>query len=146
MGIDSLTFMKKLLSSLSLALLAPFAFTGCETTGQSALAGAATGAAVGGLLHGRGDQALAGAAIGAGAGALIGHVAKQQRERAYEEGYYAGSGGRPAGYRGYPVGTRTGTYGLVRSPYAPGHLIDVRGIPVGAKVEDPSNGRIFINP
>lgn len=137
--------MKNLIPSLSIALFGVFAFTGCETTGQSALAGAATGAAVGGLLHGRGDQALAGAAIGAGAGALIGHVAKQQRERAYDEGYYAGSGRQP-GYRGYPVAARTSRYGLVRSPYAPGHLIDVRGIPSGAKVEDPSNGRIFINP
>jgi hypothetical protein len=132
--------MKKLIPAISLALVGAFTFTGCETTGQSALAGAATGAAIGGLLHGRGSDALAGAAIGAAGGALIGHVAKRERERAYEEGYYAGSGRR------YPVGRRTGRYGLVRSPYAPGNLIDVTDIPPGAKVVDPSCDRIFINP
>ena len=140
--------MKKFIPAISLALLGAFTFTGCETTGQSALAGAATGAAIGGLLHGRGDQALAGAAIGAASGALIGHVAKQQRERAYDEGYYEGSGNRGGRYYGehYPVGTRTGRYGLVRSPFSPGNLIDVSGIPRGAKVVDPSCDRIFINP
>lgn len=134
--------MKTFIPAISLALVSAFTFTGCETTGQSALAGAATGAAVGGLLHGRGSDALAGAAIGAAGGALIGHVAKQQRERAYEEGYDAGSGRRVR----YPVGRTTGRYGLVRSPYSPNNLIDTRGIPSGAKVVDPSCERIFINP
>ena len=140
--------MKKLIPAISIALLGAFTFTGCETTGQSALAGAATGAAIGGLLHGRGDQALAGAAIGAASGALIGHVAKQQRERAYDEGYNDGSGYRGERYResSYPVGHRTGRYGLVRSPYSPANLLDVSGIPRGAKVVDPSCDRIFINP
>jgi len=134
--------MNKSLFLISLALLCVFSFNGCETTGQSALAGAAMGAAIGGSLHGRGEEALAGAAIGAASGALIGHVAKEQRERAYEEGYYAGSGYRER----YPVGHTTSTPGLVHSPYSPGHLIDVHGIPHGAKVVDPSCDRIFINP
>ena len=34
----------------------------------------------------------------------------------------------------------------VISPYYPYSRIDVRGIPRGAKVEDPSTHRIFINP
>ena len=143
--------MKKFIPAVSLALLGAFTFTGCETTGQSALAGAATGAAIGGLLHGRGDQALAGAAIGAASGALLGHVAKKQRERAYDEGYSDARGDRDdRGYRSYersyPVGYRTSRYGLVRSPYGNGNLIDVSGIPRGAKVVDPSTNRIFINP
>lgn len=152
--------MKRLIPTISLALLGAFTFSGCETTGQSALAGAATGAAIGGLLHGRGDQALAGAAIGAASGALLGHVAKQQRERAYDEGYADARGYRDTrSYRDtrdyrddryydrtYPVATRTGRYGYVRSPYSPGNLIDVRDIPRGAKVVDPSCDRIFINP
>ena len=137
--------MKELIPTVSLALLCTFFFTGCETTGQSALAGAATGAAIGGLLHGRGDQALAGAAFGAASGALIGHVAKQQRERAYDEGY-ADARGYRSSERSYPYGSRTSRYGLVRSPYSPGNLIDVAGIPRGAKVVDPSCNRIFINP
>ena len=140
--------MKTFIPAITIALIGTFTFTGCETTGQSALAGAATGAAVGGLLHGRGSDALAGAAIGAASGALIGHVAKQQRERAYDEGYNDGSGYRGERYResSYPVGRRTGRYGLVRSPYSPGNLIDVSGIPRGAKVVDPSCDQIFINP
>ena len=144
--------MKKIIPAISIALFSAFTFTGCETTGQSALAGAATGAAIGGLLHGRGDQALAGAAIGAASGALIGHVAKQQRERAYDDGYSDARGDRgDRGYRSYerssyPAGYRTGRYGLVRSPYGDGNLIDVSGIPRGAKVVDPSCERVFINP
>ena len=120
--------MKKLIPTVSIALLGAFTFTGCETTGQSALAGAATGAA-----------------IGAASGALLGHVAKEQRERAYDEGYSDARGYRSY-ERSYPVGSRTGRYGLVRSPYNPGNLIDVSGIPRGAKVVDPSCDRIFINP
>ena len=143
--------MKRIIPAISIALISAFTFTGCETTGQSALAGAATGAAIGGLLHGRGDQALAGAAIGAASGALLGHVAKEQRERAYDEGYSDARGySRDRDYRSYersyPVGYRTGRYGLVRSPYGPRNLIDVSGIPRGAKVVDPSCDRIFINP
>lgn len=134
--------MKPLLPIITCALITSFTFTGCETTGQSALAGAATGAAVGGLLHGRGSDALAGAAIGAAGGALLGKVAKHQREAAYEEGYYDGAN---RGAR-YPVGRRTDRYGLVRSPYPPHNLIDVGGFPQGAKVVDPSCDRIFINP
>ena len=143
--------MKKLIPTVSIALLGAFTFTGCETTGQSALAGAATGAAIGGLLHGRGSDALAGAAIGAGAGALLGHAAKRERERSYDSGYHDGRGYREGSYdrsysRNYPVGSRTGRYGLVRSPYSGRNLIDVSGIPRGAKVIDPSCDRIFINP
>ena len=140
--------MKTFIPAISLALLGAFTFTGCETTGQSALAGAATGAAIGGLLHGRGSDALAGAAIGAASGALIGHVAKEQRERAYDEGYSDARGyrGERSYERTYPVGYRTGRYGLVRSPYGDRNLIDVSGIPHGAKVVDPSCDRIFINP
>ena len=144
--------MKKLIPAISLTLVGAFTFTGCETTGQSALAGAATGAAIGGLLHGRGSDALAGAAIGAAGGALLGHAAREERQRGYEEGYYE-SGSRGGRYREsrdygerYPVGSRTGRYGLVRSPYSPGNLIDVSGIPRGAKVVDPSCERVFINP
>ena len=143
--------MKPFIPAVSLALLGAFTFTGCETTGQSALAGAATGAAIGGLLHGRGSDALAGAAIGAASGALIGHVARQERERSYDDGYsdargYRRERGSRSYERSYPTGYRTGRYGLVRSPYGSGNLIDVSGIPRGAKVVDPSTDRIFINP
>lgn len=108
------------------------------------MAGAAAGAAIGGLLHGDGEDALHGAAIGAGAGYLLGKIAQVQREDAYARGYSDASG-----YRGttrYPMGDVTSQRGFVRSPYRPYHLIDVRGIPRGAQVIDPSCERIFINP
>ena len=154
--------MKKLIPTICLLLLVAFAFSGCETSGQNALLGAATGAAVGGALHGRGDQALAGAAIGAAGGYLIGKAVQQDRRRVYSEGYYEGRGDRGDGYRSerdergedrsyheesrYPVGRSTGRYGFVSSPYHPYNRIDVRGIPRGAKVVDPSCDKIFINP
>ena len=131
--------MKRPLSLLLACALVIPAFSGCETPGQSALAGAATGAAVGGLLHGRGDQALAGAAIGAGAGYLLGKAAQHERRRAYDDGYYEDD-------RDLAYAHQAGRPGYVRSPYYPYNTIDVRGIPHGAKVIDPSTGRTFINP
>ena len=145
--------MNKLVPFISLTLLASFAFTGCETPGESALLGAATGAVIGGSLHGRGDQALVGAAIGAGSGYLIGKAVQHERRRAYEDGYYDGRGPDDRDYRDYrddrsryPLGRPTHHPGFVISPYPPYNRIDVRGIPRGAQVEDPSTGRIFINP
>lgn len=117
------------------------AFSGCETPSDTALLGAASGAAIGGLLHGRADQALVGAAIGAGAGYVGGKVVQNERRRSYEEGYYQG---RTA--ENYPVGRPTSTRGMVISPYRPYNLVDVKGIPSGAKVVDPSTNKVFINP
>ena len=149
--------MKKLIPTTSLLLLAAVAFSGCETSGQNALLGAATGAVVGGALHGRGDQALAGAAIGAAGGYLIGKAVQHDRRRVYSEGYYDGRGDRSyddrrddrddrEDYRRYPVGRFTARGGFVTSPYYPYNRIDVRGIPHGAQVVDPSCDKIFVNP
>src|ERR1051325_11077719 len=146
--------MKKFIPIVSLSLLAAFTFSGCETPGETALLGAATGAAAGGLLHRRGDQALVGAAIGAGTGYLVGKAVQHERRRAYSEGYYEGRGDdryrRDDDYvydrERYPVARPTGRYGFVTSPYYPYNRIDVRGIPSGAQVQDPSTGKIFINP
>lgn len=148
--------MKKLFPCVILSLLAAIGFSGCETSGQNAMLGAATGAAIGGALHGRGDQALAGAAIGAAGGYLIGKAVQHDRRRVYSEGYYDGrEDGSGNQYRRgeeryreerYPAGRFTDRAGLVISPYYPYNRIDVRGIPRGAQVQDPSTGKIFINP
>jgi hypothetical protein len=105
------------------------------TPGQKAMAGAAAGAAAGAIATGRGSGALGGAAIGAGAGYLIGRL--QERNR--REAYYEDSGS-------YPVGRPSRRWGFVFSPYYPHNLIDVRGIPRGEQVLDPSVDRVFINP
>ncbi|MDQ3621465.1 MAG: glycine zipper domain-containing protein [Verrucomicrobiota bacterium] len=121
------------------ALLGAFSLSSCETPGQTALLGAGTGAAIGAAS----GHALRGAAIGAGAGYLVGRVVRHDRERAYRAGY------EDRGYeseRRYPVARRSGRYGFVESPYPPYNLIDVRGIPRGERVVDPSTGRIFTNP
>lgn len=115
-------------------------FTGCETTGQTTLLGAGTGAAIAAATD---NSPLGGAAIGAGAGFLVGKLLKYERQRAYEEGYYDRSEGRRD--RGYPVARRSRP-GFVISPYRPYYEIDVRGFPRGARVLDPSNNKIFINP
>ena len=123
----------------SIALLAAvsilgLSFTGCETTGQTTMLGAGAGAAIAAAT----DQSpLHGAAIGAGAGFLLGKLFKYERERAYGPRYYD--------RRDYPVAHRSRP-GFVISPYRPYYEIDVRGFPRGARVIDPSNERVFINP
>jgi hypothetical protein len=119
----------------SLCLLPVLALTSCESpTGTGALAGAAGGAALGGLLGGgRGRNIAAGAILGAGTGALIGHSIGHANDRGYYEG------------RRLPYGRSAGR-GIVESPYRPYNLIDVRGIPHGAVVEDPTTGGRFIRP
>lgn len=146
--------MKKLIPVISLALFVSFAFSGCETTGDNVLLGAATGAAIGAAATGRGQGALAGAAIGAAGGYVVGKAVQHERRRAYSEGYYEGREDRYDDRRDdryyhedrYPVGRLTNREGFVTSPYYPYNRIDVRGIPRGAQVQDPSTRKIFINP
>lgn len=76
------------LSILSASMAAVMGLTGCETPGQTALAGAAAGAAIGGAVGRGGRDVVRGAAIGAGAGYLTGRAVRNQRERAYNDGYY----------------------------------------------------------
>jgi hypothetical protein len=108
----------------------------CETPfGQGAGIGAATGAIIGGAATGRVRGAAVGAAIGAASGALIGAAVQEDERRNY-----------PPPRGGYPVGRPSDYYGIVYSPYPPHSRIDVRGIPRGALVRDPSTGGLFINP
>jgi hypothetical protein len=128
---------KKLFAVVTpLALLANF-LTSCDTpTGQGAVAGAGAGAIIGGLASGGRRGALIGAAAGAATGALIGHAIQEDRAREY--------GPVPEG--GYPLARWSGRPGLVVSPFPPHNLVDVRGIPPGALVRDPSTGGIFRKP
>lgn len=141
--------MRKLLPSISSALVIAVSFSACETTGDNVLLGAATGAAIGAIAGGNGRSAVTGAAIGAAGGYVVGKAVQHERRRAYSEGYYDGRGddryGRYERER-YPLGRLTNREGFVISPYHPYNRIDVRGIPRGAQVEDPSTGKIFINP
>lgn len=117
--------------------LSALALSSCDTpTGQGAGFGAATGAIIGGAATGNLRGAAIGAGIGAGTGALIGASIE-----ADQNGYYEG---HEVGY--YPYGRSTGTRGLLRSPYPPHSIVDVRGVPRGALVRDPSSGRIFRRP
>jgi hypothetical protein len=152
--------MKKLLRPVCALLAVPFLFTACETPGEGAKHGAMIGAGIGALSEGTIRGAAIGAGIGAAAGALAGKIAKdERRQRYYEEypedyyynhGYYESDGYWRPRYesrrRDYPYGRPTARYGYVRSPYRPYNLIDVRDIPEGAKVLDPSCDRVFINP
>lgn len=133
---------KKSFATVAVAALGAFALNSCETaTGTGALVGAGTGALIAsntgphGYYGDNGGRTLAGAAIGAGAGALIG-AAIDADQRGYYEGHESGY---------YPMGRRVGQ-GLVRSPYAPHAVVDVRGIPRGALVRDPATGRPFRKP
>ncbi len=128
---------KYFLASVCSVLFFSFALSSCDTpTGQGAGFGAATGAIIGGAATGRVRGAAVGAGIGALTGALIGSAVE-----ADERGYYEG---RPTGY--YPYGRRAGRPGFVYSPYPPHNIVDVRGIPHGELVRDPSTGGIFRKP
>jgi hypothetical protein len=147
--------MKKLVPIASLSLSIAFALSGCDTPGQSAGVGAAAGAAFGARVsRGRPWGVLQGAAIGAGTGYLVGKVV--QHERRDDDYYDEDPNYRDRAYddRDFQVDSRTGLpvarpshhYGFVISPYPPHNRIDVRDIPSGAKVMDPSTNHVFINP
>lgn len=124
------------LFAVSAAIFTSFAFSSCETpTGQGAGIGAATGAIIGGAATGH----LRGAAIGAGAGALAGALIGAAIEEDQARYYHAPPGG-------YPFAQPTGTPGYVYSPYGRHNIIDVRGVPPGALVRDPSTGGVFRKP
>ncbi len=129
--------MKKhfLIAATSAATLTTLALSSCETpVGQGAGIGAASGALIGaGAAGGRG------AAIGAGAGLLAGALVGAAIEADQERNYHAPPGG-------YPYAQRTGTPGYVYSPYGEHNVIDVRGVPRGALVRDPSTGGVFRRP
>jgi len=119
-------------------IVATLGLSSCETpVGQGAGYGAAGGAIIGGLAGGTVRSAAIGAAAGAATGALIGAIVQEnQRDRYYSEA--------PPG--GYPYGRPTREPGIVRSPYYPYSLIDVRGAPPGTLVIDPSTGQPFVRP
>ena len=119
-----------------LTLLASFLTSCDQPTGAGAAYGAAAGAIIGAAATGRVRGAAIGAAAGAATGALIGHAIQEDQ---------AGQYGPPPG-GGYPVARWSGNPGLVNSPYPPNRLVDVRGIPRGALVRDPSTGGIFRRP
>jgi len=125
--------MKILVPITALSLLICLGVTGCESPAATgALAGAGAGALTGALIGGR-RATLIGAGIGAATGAIIGH----EIGRARDDGYYDG--------RRLPYGRPLG-HGLVESPYEPHNVIDTRGIPHDAVIEDPTTGGRFIKP
>ena len=119
--------MKKYLGIISLAALAPLAFTSCHTAaGTGAAAGAATGAVVGGPV---------GAAVGAATGAIVGASVDQAEVRKYG----------PTPREGWPAAAPTGKAGFYTSPYT-GKLYDLRGVPSGGLVRDQETGKLFRKP
>lgn len=124
----------------AISILLPMVLASCETpagqgAGFGAVTGAAAGALIGGAATGHGRGAAIGAGAGALAGALIGAAIAEDQARYYH-----------APPEGYPYGRRTESPGYVYSPYAPHNVIDVRGVPPGALVRDPSTGGIFRRP
>src|SRR5947199_3197408 len=95
--------------------LSSFILSSCDTpTGAGAGYGAAAGAIIGAAATGHARGAAIGAASGAAAGALIGAAIQEDQARQY--------GPVPQG--GYPWAERSGTPGLVISPYYPHRLVD----------------------
>ena len=122
---------------VSVIALSSFVLNSCDTpAGTGAGYGAAAGAIIGGAATGHVRGAAIGAAAGAATGALVGHAIAEERAREY--------GPVPPG--GYPYAQWSGRPGLVVSPYPPHRLVDIRGIPRGALVRDPSTGGVFRRP
>ncbi len=126
---------KLLLPAVSAAVLTTMALSSCDTyVGQGAGIGAASGA-----LIGAGAAGSHGAAIGAGAGLLAGALVGAAIESDQASHYHAPP-------NGYPYARETGTPGYVYSPYGNHAVIDVRGVPHGAMVQDPSTNGVFLKP
>lgn len=121
---------------ISLGLLGAVALTSCDTPGGL---DATNGAVVCGFTGERYD-AITGELIGTPPNYLIGVLAHNRRR--YADGYYRVRYPRSL----YPRATLTTRPGIVRSPFSPHHLVDVRCIPSGARVVDPWVGRVFIRP
>jgi hypothetical protein len=128
---------KTTIAVLGAVSLSALALNSCDTyAGQGAGWGAATGAVVGAAATGNVRGAATGAAIGAGTGALIGAAVSEEEAARYG----------PPPPHGYIVAEwAPRRRGFVRSPCS-GALVDVRGIPHGALVRDPSGGCIFRRP
>jgi len=134
-----MTMKKYFVATAMAAVLVTLGLSSCETypgyaTGTGAAIGAASGALIGAGAHGG-----RGAAIGAGAGLLAGALVGAAIDAENARNYHAPPGG-------YPYAESTGTPGYVYSPYGNHAVIDVRGIPSGAMVRDPSTGGIFLRP
>lgn len=132
--------MKKYFLPMAAALaLASLGLSSCAAPpGYATGTGAGVGALSGALI-GAGAGGGRGAAIGAGAGLLAGALVGAAIDANQAQYYHAPPGG-------YPYGRPTGTPGYVYSPYGPHNVIDVRGVPSGAMVRDPSTGGIFLRP
>src|SRR5262249_48492058 len=130
---------KYLLLATAAAAVVSLGLSACGTyPGYATGSGAAIGAASGALI-GAGADGGRGAAIGAGAGLLAGALVGAAIDAENARNYHAPPGG-------YPIARHSETPGYVYSPYGEHHLIDVRGIPSGALVKDPSTNGVFRNP
>jgi zinc transporter ZupT len=131
---------KFLIPAATASVLLSLGFTSCQTAypGQATGAGAGVGA-VSGALIGAGAGGGRGALIGAGAGLLAGALIGAAVDADQERYYHAPPGG-------YPYAERTATPGYVYSPYGNHSVIDVRGVPRGSLVRDPSTGGVFRKP
>jgi hypothetical protein len=134
--------MKKYFLPVAAAIiLTPLGLSSCAYPGYPGYAtgaGAGIGAASGALI-GAGAGGGRGAVIGAGAGLLAGALVGAAIDADQAQNYHAPPGG-------YPYARPTGTPGYVYSPYGNHNVIDVRGVPHGAMVRDPSTGGIFLKP
>ena len=130
---------KYFLPATAAAVLVSLGLSSCGTyPGYATGTGAAIGAASGALIGG-GASGGRGAAIGAGAGLLAGALVGAAIDADNARYYHAPPGG-------YPYARSTGTPGYVYSPYGDHNVIDVRGVPSGALVRDPSSNGVFRNP
>lgn len=128
--------MNVLLRRVVLALVAGvfcIGLTACETPRRGDEVSTAASTTVGNLTGQRRDG-ITGDPIGTRPNYLIGVLADNRGK--YADGAYRAS--YPVSR--YPLASPTDRPGIVRSPFPPNNLIDVRRIPSGARVVDPWRG------
>ena len=115
------------------------ALISCATPYPAEEVGTSASTTVGNLTGQRRDG-ITGDPIGTRPNYLIGVLADNRGR--YADGAYRAS--YPVSR--YPLATTTDRPGIVRSPFPPHNLIDVRSIPPGARVVDSSVNRVFTRP
>ena len=159
----SVVKMRFLLWESIAVVLTSVLLSGFETPGQSAVAGAATGAAAEGLLKGTSRGApvyseppapVSPAYVQTGP-VYVPAPEQKHLHQNFDSSFFShwsqyvfrDDKRWPESHDRHPVlvARPAADYGYVYSPYT-GSLVNVRGIQHGAEVVDPSSGKVFINP
>ncbi|MGJ8695517.1 MAG: hypothetical protein ACSHYF_04315 [Verrucomicrobiaceae bacterium] len=134
-------------SRLFLTVIVGGALVSCtQTQQQYGAGGALAGAAAGALLGDDSSDVIRGAAIGGAAG--VGTAAYKENQNRKAGAYNTGGDYQTPVPQapGYLKGTPTNRAGIVRSPHAPYHEVNVSTFKSGELARDPYTKEVFLVP